>query len=412
MPSNIKHSDRAHALLSPSSSKRWINCTPSAMLEDAEPDHTSDAAREGTTAHEVAELTVRAMLRQIDGSEWAEQLSRIRANANKNLFDEAMTEHASNYWDEISIRINDFLEVDDPESLKTAKVEAKVYMEEVTGEAGQSGHVDFMAWHNTRLLTIDYKYGQGVRVDAKGNPQLRIYALGMVLGNPGKFTEVQTVIYQPRLGHLSIETISVKALLDWHKTVVKPAAKMALKGEGKQAAGPWCKFCKIEGKCSTLAGFSTKDAVREFNNIHELSLQHQKEVFEKWDIVKSFFTALEKHMLSQALQGIKYPGLRLVEAQTKRTWTDPDVVQSILEMNGYEEDEIVKKSLKPIGDIEKLVGKKIFANDFYMLTDRPKGGPVLAKADDKRRDFNDIQDEFKEFNDDEDEGGEFNELFS
>ena len=49
------HKDRAHALLSASGAHRWMNCTPSAVLETQFPDTTSEAAKEGTLAHEMAE---------------------------------------------------------------------------------------------------------------------------------------------------------------------------------------------------------------------------------------------------------------------------------------------------------------------------------------------------------------------
>ena len=55
----MMHQERAHALLSASSSGRWLKCTPSARLEEQFPDTTSEAAGEGTLAHEVAELKLR-----------------------------------------------------------------------------------------------------------------------------------------------------------------------------------------------------------------------------------------------------------------------------------------------------------------------------------------------------------------
>ena len=47
-----KHSTRAHALLSASGAGRWINCTPSAKLEDEYGEKKSSVyAEEGTLAH-------------------------------------------------------------------------------------------------------------------------------------------------------------------------------------------------------------------------------------------------------------------------------------------------------------------------------------------------------------------------
>ena len=53
------HDERDHALLSASSAHRWLKCTKSARLEEQFPDTTSEAAKEGTLAHELAELKVR-----------------------------------------------------------------------------------------------------------------------------------------------------------------------------------------------------------------------------------------------------------------------------------------------------------------------------------------------------------------
>ena len=45
------HSARAHALLSASSSHRWLNCPPSAVAAEAYPNEGTEFTREGTLAH-------------------------------------------------------------------------------------------------------------------------------------------------------------------------------------------------------------------------------------------------------------------------------------------------------------------------------------------------------------------------
>lgn len=60
------HAERAHALLSASGAHRWLVCTPSAKLEEGFPDTTSEAAREGTLAHELAELKARHYFYTLD----------------------------------------------------------------------------------------------------------------------------------------------------------------------------------------------------------------------------------------------------------------------------------------------------------------------------------------------------------
>lgn len=52
-----------HAILSASSSHRWLNCNPSARLELEFADRESEAAAEGTAAHALAEHKLRKALK-------------------------------------------------------------------------------------------------------------------------------------------------------------------------------------------------------------------------------------------------------------------------------------------------------------------------------------------------------------
>lgn len=58
----MAHENRAHAVLSASASKRWLNCPPSAKLNAEIPDITTEYAKEDTDAHELAEYKVNQLL--------------------------------------------------------------------------------------------------------------------------------------------------------------------------------------------------------------------------------------------------------------------------------------------------------------------------------------------------------------
>lgn len=50
---------RKHAILSASSAHRWMNCNPSARLEQEFEDRETEAAAEGTAAHALCEHKLR-----------------------------------------------------------------------------------------------------------------------------------------------------------------------------------------------------------------------------------------------------------------------------------------------------------------------------------------------------------------
>ena len=53
-----------HALLSPSSSHRWLSCTPSAVLETEFENKSSNASEEGTAFHALCEHKLKKALRR------------------------------------------------------------------------------------------------------------------------------------------------------------------------------------------------------------------------------------------------------------------------------------------------------------------------------------------------------------
>ena len=55
-----KVEEKSHARLSPSSAHRWTKCTPSVRLEEMFEDEASEAAQEGTIAHEIAATRLEA----------------------------------------------------------------------------------------------------------------------------------------------------------------------------------------------------------------------------------------------------------------------------------------------------------------------------------------------------------------
>ena len=226
----IDHSARAHALLSASSSARWLACPPSAVAASMYPSNDTEFTREGTLAHEVAEIVARG-----DEPDLGSTLENVTPE---------MLRCAEAYRDYIQELITD----DNAVVLLEQRVDFSPWA------PGGFGTCDCLIIQGHRLDVVDYKYGQGVAVSAFENSQMRLYALG-ALNDFGAIYDIQEVvlhIFQPRINNVSswhTDNIDLRA---WGEEI-QPAAFDAAKGRGQMSAGEHCLFCPHAGNCPALA---------------------------------------------------------------------------------------------------------------------------------------------------------------
>lgn len=228
----------SHAILSASSSHRWMNCTPSARLEREFADRETEAAAEGTAAHALCEHKLRRALKM-----------RSRKPVSKYDCDE-MDGYTDGYVEFVLEQLTQAkLECADPLVLIEQRLDFSCWVPEGFGTG------DCLIVADKLLHIIDFKYGQGVLVEAEGNPQMMLYALGALrlFDFLYDITEVSMSIYQPRRENVSTWTISVDELNAWAENTLKPKAELAHKGEGEYIPGPWCQFCKAAVKCRARA---------------------------------------------------------------------------------------------------------------------------------------------------------------
>lgn len=232
------HAERDHAILSPSSAKRWIHCTPSALLAEAAGSKTSVYAEEGTLAHEIAE---HALTQYLNGSYDPiidEGLPIQEDHFQNPLFSIDMANYIRDYCDYV---IGENYEMQKADGFSKMFLERKV---DITDYAPDSfGSVDVTLVSDKTIHIIDLKYGAGVKVTADHNEQMMLYALGTLKAAASKdITNIRMTIAQVRLDHYDTFEMSKGELLDWAEKVLKPAAKAAIRGEGKQVIGSWCGF--------------------------------------------------------------------------------------------------------------------------------------------------------------------------
>ena len=375
------HSVRTHALLSASSAHRWLACPASAVAAEAYPNEQTEFTREGTLAHEVAEVVAREQLRPETGRDgFAPEVTQ------------EMLDCAAGYRDYI------------PEQTKSDS--AAVLLEQ---------RVDFSPWvpdgfgtcdciilQDDTMIVIDYKYGQGVPVGAEGNPQLRLYALG-ALNDYGIAVDVQKIemhIYQPRINNVSADTITAAELLEWAEKTVKPIAQKAAKGKGGYSAGPHCRFCPHAGRCRELTKTCT-----EFVETHDLRVAvpvlapHEvADVLRMLPLISLWAKRVNAQAVETLLGGGAIPGYKVVEGkQGNRQWLDELKVAEALQAAGYKPEDITETKLLSPAAMDKAIGKKRAAELLDALIYRTSGVPTIVPETDKRPAYDPLAEAKKDF---------------
>lgn len=380
------HADRDHAILSPSSAKRWIHCTPSALLAEATGSKSSVYAEEGTLAHEIAEYALTQYLEGIYDPIIDEALPIKDEHLKNPLFSIDMANYIRDYCDYV---IGENYEMQKQDGACQMFLERKVDITDYAPDSFGSVDVTLESSHTIRI--IDLKYGAGVKVTADYNEQMMLYALGALKAAASKdITNIRMTIAQVRLDHYDTFEMSKGELLDWAEKVLKPAAKEAIQGKGKQVIGSWCQFCPVKAQCR-----AQRDAIlADFDEKPEPLLLSDEEVTDligKIDTYKSWIESVNKYVYDRAIQGYKWEGYKLVAGRSSRVIKDEAKVRQEL-LNEFLEDEVLNIKLKGIGDLEKLLGKKIFSARFGDAIESRPGAPKLVPESAKGEEYNPLCD--------------------
>ncbi len=363
----MAHENRAHAVLSASASKMWLSCTPSAKLNAELPDTTSEYAREGTCAHELAEYKVNKML----------GIEAKNPTENLDFYGSEMEDCTDSYAQYIAEQIEKY---DSPVVMVEQRLDFSKYVPDGFGTG------DCVIISDDVMTIVDYKNGKGVLVSAENNSQMMLYALGAfeMFGVLYDINEIKMVIFQPRMENISESVISVSDLLDWAENELKPKAELAAKGEGEFCAGEHCRFCKVKATCRKRAEYNLAIAQYDFASPDMLEDSEIEMILERADALTSWAADVKEYALSQALSGKQWNGYKVVEGKSNRKYTDEKKVAEAVKAAGknpYSEPEVLG-----ITAMTKLLGgKKKFDELLSKYVCKPQGKPTLVPMSDKRK---------------------------
>ena len=371
------HKDRAHALLSASGAHRWMNCTPSAVLESEFPDTTSEAAKEGTLAHEMAEAKLQHLFntQSYRKATLTRTLNKIKKN---ELYQPEMDGYTDDYVAYIRKAAMEFEKT--PYIAIEKRLDLTAYIPDGFGTA------DCVMIGERTLHIIDLKYGKGVPVSAEDNPQLLIYALGALEAYKMLFAidTVKISIVQPRIDNTNSSAYSVSLLRDWGEDV-KELANIAIKGEGDYAPGDWCRFCRARQQCRARADKNIELAFDVGKKPPLITNDEVGEYLRKGEDVAKWLTELQDYALTECLAGRDVDGYKAVEGRGSRAWIDMDAAFEAIIEEGTDEAMLYERKPLTLAQVEKLMGKAHFADVAGEYVVKSPGKPTLVPSTDKRQ---------------------------
>ena len=374
----------AHALLSASSSHRWINCPPSAKLnveaEKVNCETNSEYAKQGTEAHALCEYKLKIAI-GMESTDPTENLS---------FYDEEMERCAEEYKNFcISVSQETQKTCKDPVILIEEKLDFSNYVPNGFGTG------DCVIIGDGTLHVIDYKHGQGVEVSADHNPQMMCYALGALNLYDGIYDidNVSMTIFQPRRENISTFVMKKDDLYTWADTVLVPRAKLAFEGEGEFMAGDHCRFCKVKATCRKRMEQNMELAKYDFEMPVTLEDAEISIVLSKVDELVSWATDVKEYALQRAMSGVHYDGFKVVEGRSVRKYTNEDKVAETVTSIGKDPYE---KKLLGITAMTTLLGKKKFNELLGDLVYKPEGKPTLVPESDKRPEIKTAKEDFND----------------
>ena len=307
-----------------STAKRLINCPGSrALVETVPPKPTSSYAEEGTRLHN-AMHAILSLDETIDSFDNNEKLRFALDSLN-----EIDPNRGMEFQTEITVHFGGFL-------------------------AGVFGSCDLLGRIGNRAILLDWKFGDGVAVDAEENDQLLFYAAAAMRTAETRWafegvTEIEMIIVQPpRVSRWLTTPGRVKAF----ERTLFDAVQVSFKPDAPLKQGDHCRWCPAKAVCPEVTGqleraVSTKIAAIDPEKIgHALAFA---QVAEEW--AKSVREMAQTMLESNA----PVTGWKLVPKRATRQWADPDAARAALTKMGLDDSDLMV--MKSPAQVEKIAGK-------------------------------------------------------
>jgi hypothetical protein len=344
-----------------STAKRVINCPGSVVLvQKMPPKPSSEHADRGTLLHNAISAILEDMNVDVIGMKYEDQV------LTQDLYDEKIMT-ALQLLDEV-----------DPDKEMLYEVETRVGFGDVL--PGVFGSTDLVGRIGNRAIVLDWKFGDGVVVDAVENEQLMFYAAAAMRTDAAKWAfdganTVECVIIQPPMMKRWITT--KERIAQFERDLVK-AVKQAQQPDALLRMGDHCRWCAAKPTCPKMTGEVDRLVHTQIKNIDVSMLGKYLIMADLLEIWTKDVRELAVNLLEKSY-GV--PGYKLVAKRGTRQWVNEDEAIAVLGVAGvdaYKEREVISPAAA-----EKLLKKSKLTLPPELVVS-VSSGTTLASEDDPR----------------------------
>ena len=345
-----------------STASRVVNCPGSvALVAKMPPKPSSGFADRGNLLHDAIALMLEEKIDSpigmtYNGQEITPELAAEKLSVAWDLLNEVDPDKTMEYMVETSVNFGDLL-------------------------PGVFGSADLLGRIGDRAIVLDWKFGDGVMVDAEENMQGMFYAAAAMRTPAAQWifegvSEVEIVIVQPPMIRRWVTTVErIKAF----EQQLVAAVKRSKFSDAPVVTGKHCRWCSAKPICPQMTG-AVDRAVRQ--SLQAIDAPTLADYLEKADLLEGWITDLRKLAFDMLEQDVKVPGYKLVAKRGTRQWVDEDAALAALNVHLSEDDVYTKKLVSP-AQAEKAL-KRVKQELPAELVVSVSSGSTLAPESDPR----------------------------
>jgi len=346
-----------------STAKRVINCPASVKLvQQMPPQAESEHAARGTLLHNVIAELLEFDKRpeQCLGAQYKDQILTPELLDEKiipalALLDEVDPDKTMEYMVETRVGFGDFL-------------------------PGVFGSTDLLGRKGKRAIVLDWKFGDGVLVDAEENPQLLFYAAAAMRTPAAQWIfegaeEIECVIVQPP----SIRRwVTTPERIKQFEQELLYAVRLSSWPEAPFATGDHCRWCTAKPICPRMTGAADRALKVQLANLPAEQIATQ---LRQADMLEDYIKELRALAFQMLENDRPVPGYKLVAKRGTRQWVDEARIEAWADANGVED--AYETKIKSPAQLEKVLKKTTldFPSDLVVSI---SSGSTLAPESDPR----------------------------